>query len=362
MSSVNVPLHTRFRRGFNRRVNRFLSRFTPTPDVGGTIDPRAVRRILIVRPNYRIGNMLFLTPLLNALGEQMPQAEVDLLVGMRSAGAILAPLPNVGRVYDFPRKLLRQPVKLWHFIRAIRANAYDVVINLMPSSSSSQIVTLLAKGRCKASFYDENSWCPLTHTVRYERRNRHMALRPLEMLRLFGFSEADAAKVLDIKLDDAERSGGRSALEALLRQHGMERQGHSVIGLFRNARFDKRIADAWWQRWYDALKKADPSAVVVDILSPDIPGRLNEGVIAYSEKNLRNLGAFMAALDAFVCADTGPLHLAAASGATTLALFNKTEAAVYGTLGEGNLTIDMEGLGVDEIVRLQLAHLSVRKA
>ena len=177
---VTVPLHTRVRRAFNRGLTRFLSLFFSQKAQAKTIDPETVRRLLIVRPNYRIGNMLFLTPLINAIGAKMPQAEVDLLVGMRSAGAILEPLPNVGRVYDIPRKLLRQPLQLLRFIRKMRSHPYDVVINLMPSSSSSQIVTLLAKGRFKASFYDENSWCPLTHAVPLEFLNLHMALRPLE--------------------------------------------------------------------------------------------------------------------------------------------------------------------------------------
>ena len=354
---VNVPLHTRLRRRFNRGMNRLFSRFATIKASGETIDSGEVRHILLVRPNYRIGNMLFLTPLLNALGEQLPDAKVDLLVGMRSAGAVLEPLPNVGHVYDFPRKLLRQPLRLWHFIREVRGNGYDVVLNLMPSSTSSQIVTLLAKGHYKASFYDENSWCPLTHTVRYEQRNLHMALRPLEMLRVFGADDTRAAKVLDIRLTGEEKAAGSGALEALLQRHDMQREGRIIIGLFRNARFDKRIPDAWWQQWYEALKKAEPSAAVIDILSPDIPEKLNDGVIAFSEKSLRGLGAFMAALDGFVCADTGPMHLAAASGATTLALFNKTETEVYGTLGERNLTIEMEGLDTETIVRMQLERI-----
>jgi len=355
---VTVPLHTRFRRKFNRGLTRILSLFVPQKAQEGMIDPKTVRRILIVRPNYRIGNMLFLTPLINAIGDRMPQAKVDLLVGMRSAGAILEPLPNVGRVYDIPRKLLRQPLKLLHFIRKMRSQPYDVVINLMPSSSSSQIVTLFAKGKYKTSFYDENSWCPLTHTVRYERHNKHMALRPLEILRVFGFSEADVAKVLDIKLTAAEKEDGVKKLQELLRHNGIEREKSLILGLFRNARFDKRISDAWWQEWYEALKKADPSVTVIDILSPDIPDKLNDEVIPYTEKNLRALGGFMAAMDAFVCADTGPMHLAASSGAKTLALFNKTEVDVYGTLGGHNLTIDMEGLTVEEIVRRQLQKIS----
>jgi len=81
-----------------------------------------------------------------------------------------------------------------------------------------------------------------------------------------------------------------------------------------------------------------------DILSPDIPTKLNSKVLSYSNKNLRVLGAFFKLCNLYVSADTGPMHLAVASGAKVLALFNKTDIEVYGALGDGNKTIDIENL------------------
>jgi len=38
------------------------------------IDTKGINKILLVRVNYRIGNILFTTPLLNALRKQFPNA------------------------------------------------------------------------------------------------------------------------------------------------------------------------------------------------------------------------------------------------------------------------------------------------
>ncbi|HIP13932.1 MAG TPA: hypothetical protein EYG74_00405, partial [Sulfurimonas autotrophica] len=125
-----------------------------------------------------------------------------------------------------------------------------------------------------------------------------------------------------------------------------------IITLFRNARFDKKISDEWWNKWIDAVLKIDTNIIFIDILSPDIPTKLNEKVIEYANKDLRTLGAFFRASDLYVSADTGPMHLAVASGAKVLAFFNKTNIEVYGALGEDNKTIDIENLSIEKVAKI----------
>jgi len=360
MPAKTTPLHSRLRRAIRELFNSALSFFFNRKPTTNTIDPADILRILIIRTNYRIGNLIFLTPFINALGQLIPQAEVDLLVGMKSANILFEPMPNIRKVYDIPRKLLLHPFDMLRFIYLIRRQNYDVIINIAAASSSSQIATVLSKGHYKASFFSTKSWTPLTHVVAQEGKYRHSALQVLEMLGLFGLSDEKVAKVLDLKLDPAEISAGDHALNQLLNQHHIDRSQHHIIGIFRNARFEKRIADEWWQQWSENIQEKDPSVIIVDILSPDIPEKLNQTVLPYSNKNLRKLGSVMAALDGFVCADTGPMHLAFACGATTTALFNHTDMYAYGALGDSNTSIDINGLKVDEVVEKQLAFFESR--
>ena len=130
------------------------------------------------------------------------------------------------------------------------------------------------------------------------------------------------------------------------------------IVLFRNARFDKKISDEWWDEWHHELFKIDSTIVLIDVLSPDIVSKLNNKCLEYSSKNLRHLGAFFSCCDLYVSADTGPMHLACASQAKTLALFNKTNIQTYGTLGKNDLTLDINSLCPKDVAAITYQQLT----
>jgi len=100
------------------------------------------------------------------------------------------------------------------------------------------------------------------------------------------------------------------------------------------------------------MKKEDGSFIFVDILSPDIPTKLDDNLLEYATKDLRELGAFFRVCDLFISADTGPLHLAVASQAKIAALFTKTEIPIYGALGEKNKNIDINNLSPQKVAKM----------
>lgn len=340
---MKTPLHVTLRRLFRSYFYLLVAKFITTKEAKSFINPNEIKTILIIRPNYRIGNLIFLTPLINAIYKNMPDVKIDIVVGMKIAGRVLEPLPNVNRVIDIPRSLLLHPIKLYKFIKKTRQRRYDVAINIISGSISSQIVTILANAKYKASTQSDKNITPLTHTVTFEGLYKHSGLQTLEFLKLFHLPLPQENLVLDIQLTKDEIQRGEEALQNLLHKHHLP-QDSKTVALFRNARFDKKISDAWWQEWYDALLSHDNSIVVIDILSPDIVSRLNDKCLEYSNKDLRALSAFFRACSIYISADTGPLHLALASGANAFALFNQTDIATYGTLGSKNVTLDINGM------------------
>jgi len=353
---MKIPLHSRLRREFRTLIYTALSKLTPKAKTDTFIDKNEIKSILIVRPNYRIGNIIFLTPLINELAKLMPEAKIDLIVGMKLAGKILEPMPNVERVIDIPRKLLLHPIELIKLIKKTRAKRYDLVLNISAGSVSSEIVTALANAKYKASFQNDKTFIRLTHTVKRENLYKHSGSRPLELLKLFNDGLPASDVLLDIKLSESERLQAKKELHELLKRSDIS-ENVKVIALFRNARFDKKIPDAWWNEWHKALLELDKNIVVIDILSPDIPQKLNEQMLEYSSKDLRALGAFFHACDLYVSADTGPLHLASAADAKVLALFNKTDKATYGVLEAKSKTLDINGLTSDEVAKITLEML-----
>ena len=352
---MKLPLHVKLRKQLKDILYSLLSK--PSQNSELFLDKSEIRTILIVRPNYRIGNLIFLTPLINELAEKIPHAKIDIIVGMKLAGTILKPLPNVEEVIDIPRKLLLHPLELFKFIKIVQTKKYDLVLNISDGSLSSEIVTSLVKSKYKASFANTKTFIKLSHTVIKESLYTHSGSVPLELLKLFKIDLPKENVPLDIKITNAELQTANDALKKLLETAKIP-ANHKTVALFRNARFDKKIPDEWWDRWHKELLKLDNNITVIDILSPDILTKLNSNCLEYSNKNLRILGAFFSCCDIYVSADTGPLHLSCASNAKTVALFNKTDIKTYGTLGKNNLTIDINDLSEEEVAGLFYGQLT----
>jgi len=353
---MKIPLHVKLRKKLRLLIQNTLSSFIKNNSVKKFINKDELKNIIIVRPNYRIGNLIFLTPLINELHKNIPNAKIDIIVGMKLAGEILEPLPNVEKVIDIPRKLLLHPLQLFKFIKNTRKKKYDLAINIAVSSTSSQLITTLLNSKLKASYTSDKNWAPLTHTCKQGSEYKHASLLSLGFLKLFNIKLPKNNLYLDIKLTDKEIATTKNDLENLLKNSNIKK-GTKTISLFRNARFDKKIRDEWWEKWHQELIKIDKNIVIVDILSPDILTKLNENCLEYSNKNLRLLGAFFRNCDMYVSADTGPLHLASASKAKTFALFNKTSINKFGTLGKKDKTIDINNLTPKDVAKQSYEHL-----
>jgi len=354
---MKTPLHVILRRHLRSYFYLLVAKFLKTKETKNIINKEEIKTILIIRPNYRIGNLIFLTPLINAIGKNMPDIKIDMIVGMKIAGKVLEPMPNINKVIDIPRSLLLHPIKLYRFIKDVRQTKYDLAINIVSGSISSQIVAILCNAKYKASSISEQNITPLTHRIEFEGVYKHSGLENLEYLKLFNLPMPKDNLFLDIKLTDNEIKTAQNELKNLLQTNNLSQES-KTIALFRNARFEKKISDEWWQEWHEALLVYDNSIVVIDILSPDILTKLNNRCLEYSNKNLRALSAFFNVCSIYVSADTGPLHLACASGANVFALFNKTNADVYGTLGEKNKTIDINQMSPKEVAKKTYNYLS----
>ena len=354
---TKTPLHVQIRRIAREYLQRFLKLFLSQKNSSSEkLNKNEIKNIIIIRPNYRIGNLLFLTPLINELGKIVPDAKVDILVGMRLAGDILQGMPNVNRVIDVPRKLLIEPVKFYKMIKDVRAKKYDLAINVVAGSVSSEIATLLINSKYKVSYLSDKSFIPLTHIIKQEGKYQHSGSQILEILKIFTDELPKGEQELDIKLSKEEVEYGKEELQRVLKDAGLPNNS-KTIALFRNARFEKKIADEWWENLIKEIKNLDSSIVIIDILSPDIPKKLNHECLEYSNKDLRKLGAFFRACGVYLSADTGPLHLASASKAKVIGLYNRTDAKTYGPIGKDDLVINYTNKDFKEIAKMIVERL-----
>lgn len=357
-TNMSLPLHVRFRQKLKVFLNSLLSRLLPDRVTFDPIPSENIKRILIIRINYRIGNVLFLTPLLRALNTRFPNTPIDILIGAAYPAPLLKGFDTVENVFDFPRKLLKNPFKAFAYARRLRSTHYDVVINLNNGSASDRLATFAADGTYKLGFTSEYNWLPLTHVVDAPPARMHEALKPLYLMKAFGNQPTDYPQHMDIAIRDAEALEGALSLQNRLEQQGLSGSYTRLIAIFRDARRSKKIDDAWWSAWHTQMKKLNPQAIFIDILSPDVPEKLNDDFYTLSEPNLRFLGTMLSQLDIFVCGDTGPMHLASASGVPTMALFKTSAPTLYGTLGENDLSLEIAHLTPEAVADRISAHLS----
>lgn len=338
--------HIALRKKLSSMTHTLLAKLFPVNLNPNSIDIDAIQKILVVRINYRIGNILFTTPLLNALEKQFPNAQIDMMVGAPFTASLIEGMPQINKVYSFPRELLKHPLKVLKLKKELKNNQYDLLIAPNLSSFSDSLFTFLVTAKYKVGFYAPDVFSPLTHAVSLPKDIKHEALKPLALMAVFeNNAPKDFASYLDIQISEEEKNLLRDTLP------------HHSIGIFRDARNEKKIDDAWWRELIKALNNIDNTLQFIDILDPNNKTPLQENIATLSEKNLRVLGAKIANLDAFICGDTGPMHLASASGTPTIALFKTTSPTYYGTLGDKDLSLVMKEKSIEQIAQEIITHL-----
>lgn len=353
---MSIPIHSKIRRNLKDFVNKLLINITSNKSDGEKIDPNEIKRILLVRINYRIGNVIFLTPLIKAISQKLPNAKIDIIVGAPFTIPILKNIPNVENVYDTPRKLLRNPIELFKKVREINKNNYDLIISPVGNSASSNIAISLLKAKYKLGFENQGTWSPINKTVPHSSKYKHEALKLLPLMEIFNGDEVDYELYLDVSLSEDEKNTGKQILFDLLQKHNIGKTPSHIIGIFRDARFDKKIANIWWQEFIVEMKKNDENILIIDILAPGQEIFTNE-LPSICISNLRELSKFLSSLDVFVCGDTGPMHLASASLVPVIALFNATSPDMYGPLGKHDNVIQINDKNISLVASEAYSYL-----
>ena len=97
-------------------------------EIGGSVDLAEVRRVLVVRANFRMGNLLLMTPALAALRRALPQARIDVVAG-RGYLDLLEHSPDVDGRIGIDRRMLMAPWSLLSLVRRLRRQHYDLAFD-----------------------------------------------------------------------------------------------------------------------------------------------------------------------------------------------------------------------------------------
>lgn len=123
----------------------------------GQLPVRGIHRVLVCRPNHRLGNTLLISPLLAEIEALYPGAEIDLVSAGCAAGNLFTRRFQIRTVYSLPRKIARHLWATIRLLRQVRSDTYDLAIDACNDSQSGRLLLAIVKARFKLGYPDEPS-------------------------------------------------------------------------------------------------------------------------------------------------------------------------------------------------------------
>jgi heptosyltransferase III len=282
-------------------------------------------RALVVKLRHH-GDVLLAAPVLAVLKAHAPRLEIDALVyddtaPMLEGHPALAQLHRIGRGWRSLGALSRL-AKERELLSALRARRYDLLVHLTEHPRGAWLSRLLGVRYSVAPrMLDRGGWWRKSFTHLYPLvRNRHQVEVNLDALRRIGvYPGVGERKVQFVPGADAEQKIAQLPLpESFVHMHPASRWTFKCWPAERNAQLADRLAAEGHQI---VLTSAPQETGFIDqILAKTASQPLNLA----GKLSLKELGALTARARLFIGVDSMPMHLAAAMGTPTVALFGPT--------------------------------------
>jgi heptosyltransferase-3 len=298
--------------------------------VPDAVDLAAISRALVMKLRHH-GDVLLSSPVFSVLKRHAPHIEIDALVyddtrEMLTLHPAIAMVHTVGRAWrkqPLPRKLAAE----WRLLRALRERRYDLIITLTEHPRGVSLARLLRptyavgpEQRDRGRLWSRS----FTHLYRLPMHGkRHMVEVNLDALRRMGiYPSEDERQLVLVPGDEAEASIA-SQLSALGVADGKFIHVHPA------------------SRWRFKCWPAERTAELIDALAPNYPIVITAApsdpelalvraiqavcrsplVNLAGKLSLKELAALTQRARLFVGVDSAPMHIAAAMGTPTVALF-----------------------------------------
>lgn len=302
----------------------------------GELPVHGIHRVLVCRPNHRLGNMVLISPLLREIETLYPGAEIDIVSAGCAAQVLYGPRFQVRRIVNFPRRAVHHPLLAAQLVHELRGNTYDLAIDPCAGSGSGRLALRVCRARYKVGFPTAESDGP------WSAGPEHLAQRSVFLLRTAyaGTTETEWP-TLDVPLSPSDMQRGACALANILGRDGCKAGAQPVIGIFGNATGSKRLPESWWEAFTTALRARRPDIRIVEVLAEHGRSQLPGVTASFYTRDLHKLASVLANMRGFVSADCGVMHLAAAVGTPTLGLFTQSNRSKYTPYGPGNEGVDV---------------------
>jgi heptosyltransferase-3 len=308
-----------------------------------------IARALVVKLRHH-GDVLLATPVLGVLEARAPRMEIDALVYDDTA-PMLEGHPSIARLHLVGRNWRNEPLASrmaleQRLFAALRARRYDLLVHLSEHPRGAWLARLLgARYRVAPAVPGRGAlWrSSFTHLFATPRNGRrHQVELNLDALRRIGVQpEEDERRVVFVPGAAAAQSVASLLAAQGLREHGFVQVHPASRWQFKCwpagkcAELVDRLAAAGHRVVLTAAPDPRETALVKRIVEVskakpvDLSGKLS----------VKQLGALSAQARLFVGVDSMPMHLAAAMGAPTVALFGPSGELEWGPWGAAHRVV-----------------------
>lgn len=304
--------------------------------------PGTPERILLIRPDH-LGDVLLTTPAIHALREARPDAEIHALVGPWSA-EVIANYPEVdlALTIEFPgfsraqKTDWRSPYELAvTSARQLRRIGYSSAVIMRPDHWWGAMVAKFA-GIPERIGYKVSQVSPFL-TDALEHRHEHAVLQNLRLVEKWTGQLTPDQAFYRYPVESFDQV----YVDGYLEEWGI-RQDVPIICIHPGTgTWVKHWQEQQWAAVADALSGQLDAQIVFTGGDHEVPltrriaGQMKErACIMAGDTRVGQLAALFKRAKVVLGPDSGPLHLAAAVGAPTVALFGPADPVEFGTWGQ----------------------------
>ncbi len=289
-----------------------------------------MKNILVMQTGGWIGDMLLLTPALRALRKKFPGARIEMLVNPLVYD-LMERNPYLDEVIMYDKRGEHRGIRqMRQMARRLKAKQFDVAVILHPSSVRSAVLASMA-GIPQRIGRNLRGRGPFLTTKIQRQINIHEVQRYLDIISPIAGTDNDGKlEFWGIDKDDEEFA-----------EHILEGHTDPIIGVNPCTTWASK---RWPAERFAALANTLSRRFGAFVLFTGGPSdtSLGSGVMGQvssqpldliGSTSLWQLGALIKRCDLYITCDSGPMHISAAVGTPTIALFGPTDPVRHGPRG-----------------------------
>jgi len=294
------------------------------------INKDEIKKVLIVRLDNRIGNLVMLTPLIEETAKLFKNIQLDVVISGKFH-EVLNNNPYINKTYLYEhQKFIKNPFKWVNLINQLRKNKYDLVFDASHPHSfsfSDALIANLSNPQFIIGFDRDNS-CKFYNFSIKPNLNIHTIQTLLQLLEPFDYKN-DNLIFPKIYLSSELENFAYDFYE------GNKLSNKKTVIIFPGAKEGKKWGIDNFINLHNSLLKLDKDLIIIWILGPDENiyeekiQNLNNCLITKNKSILEN-AAIIKRANGFISGDTGPMHISVAVGTPTFQIFLQTTDIRFG--------------------------------